>query len=98
MKLLYRYAESANRPESVDIYDNSVYLRKNFQEGTRRDHDDKLVSFWFYEETVLNKEDFDKYMTFLSAKNSIEASEYSSNQLVIMSAIADLYEVVSKLI
>lgn len=91
MELVYRSVESTEKPLSVEFNFNNVYLRKDIIENQE-------TGLWNYQEAKLTREKFDTYINEIAAINTLNGVDNSNNQLVIMEAIADLYEmIVSKL-
>lgn len=92
MKVEYHYSESTVKPDTIEIYGHSVFLRKDIYEEKRTQEDGSLVSFWVYQEAILNFDEFSKFTPMLLISG---LQDESSNQLTIMEAIADLYELIT---
>lgn len=104
MELVYRPSESTVRPVEIEKSKHTVFLRKDIIEEER----DGSV-YYTYQEAKLSHEDFDKYASFIAAKNAINGVNDSNNinnlldgqaigdnnQLIIMEALADLYDVIA---
>lgn len=106
MELNYRYAESTVKPSAIEINDGTVYLRKDISEQVRTSEQSEEITYWTYQEAQLTPEEFNEYVNMLMAKNAIKGQNDSdnivslmigqenndNNQLAVMEAIADLYE------
>ena len=87
MELKYIRAESTVKPSSIEYTKNSVYLHRNYTEEVRDG-----VTFYIYEEACLTPEEFKEY----SNKAVLAGQENGdNNQLIIMEAIADLYDLIA---
>lgn len=107
----YIYAESAVKPTSIEIQKNVVYLRKDMVEKKRTYEDRDAETFWSYKEAKMTPEEFNEYMNRLNVENAINSAADSknisnlligqeigdNNQLIIMEAIADLYDVIASM-
>ena len=106
MELIYRPSESTVRPVEIEKSKRTVFLRKDIVEEER----DGSV-YYTYQEAKLSHEEFDKYASFVAAKNAINGVNDSTNivniingqavgdnnQLIIMEALADLYDAIANL-
>lgn len=112
MNLIYKYSESAIKPVEVEVGKRAVYLRKDIAEEERYDESSETsVTFWTYQEAKLTPEEFAEYSNILLATNAIKGVNDSknieglmigqengdNNQLIIMEAIADLYDVIASM-
>ena len=109
MELKYRYSESAVKPAELEITGGSVYFRKDITSVTRTFEQGEEFVFWTYQEAELTPQEFNNYATFLMAENAIKGKDDSANivqlmlgqeigdgnQLIIMEAIADLYDAIT---
>lgn len=109
MNLIYKYSESSKKPSEVDVQKTSVYLRKDIVEEIRQDPVEHVV--WIYQEASMSLDEFNKYASLVSAVNALKGVNDSSNilriidgqaagddnQLIIMEAIADLYDAIAML-
>lgn len=107
MDLNYVYSESTVKPLSIEFTKNSVYLRQNVTEEVRDG-----VTFYIYEEACLTPEEFNVYSGRVKAANAIKGINDSSNisnlisgqengdnnQLIIMEAMADLYDLIASML
>ena len=105
MELNYILATSTIKPPSIDIQKTTVYFRKDFVEEI----DEKSRPYWTYKEATMTHEEFNKYAAEQAAVNAIEGANDSlniaqlvsgqengdNNQLIIMEALADLYEMIA---
>lgn len=103
MEPIYRYSESTIKPVEVEIGKHTVFLRKDFVE-TERAYDDTTITIWSYQEAKMTHEEFAEYSNFIAAKNAANISNIltgqengDNNQLIIMEAIADLYDAIASL-
>lgn len=106
MELNYIYSESTVKPLSIEFTKKSVYLRRNVIEEIRDG-----VPFYIYEEACLTPEEFNEYASQIKAVNAINGVNDSrnianimtvqkfgdDNQMIIMEAIADLYEAITNM-
>lgn len=111
MVSIYRYSESTVKPAEIEIGKRSVYLRKDIAEEERRNENGKTITVYTYQETKMSLEEFNKYSTQQAAINAINGTNDSenitniligqengdTNQLIIMEAIADLYDAIASL-
>lgn len=111
MELKYRYSESTVRPEEVMYGESTVFLRRNIAPETHMDTEGNEYTIWTYEEAKLSHVDFKEYSDRISAQNAINGVSNASNiskvldgqangdnnQLIIMEAIAELYELIANL-
>ena len=111
MKLHYRYSESTVKPSAFEMTEGSVYFRKDITSVTRTSEQGAETVFWTYQEAELTPQEFNNYATFLMAENAIKGKDDSANivqlmlgqeigdgnQLIIMEAIADLYDAITSL-
>lgn len=111
MELIFNRSESTVKPVAIEKSKHTVFIRQNFVEEERTDHEGNAYTFWVYEEAKLSHSDFDKYASFVAAKNAINGTNDSANisnllvgqengdinQLIIMEAIADLYDAIASL-
>ncbi len=106
MEPKYIYAESMDKPAAVEVCKNTVYLRTDISEKMRTDASNDVIVYWSYMEATLTTEEFNTYANLVLFKNGITDSgnisqlvvgqeNADNNQLVIMEAIADLYDVVA---
>lgn len=112
MKPNYRYSESTVEPAAIEMAsDNTVYLRKNIMAETRIDERGNRVVYWTYQEAELTADEFNLYAGQLMSLNAIKGTENAENikqlvagqengdfnQIAIMEAIAELYEMIASL-
>ena len=94
MKPDYKYSESRVKPTEIEIGKYSVALRRNITEEERTNENGDKLTFWTYEEARMSFEEFSEYSNYMiiaDQKNS------KNNQLILMEAIVDLYEMVLNL-
>ena len=110
MEPKYEYSESTVRPVSVEVGKRTVFLRKDILEEERviNDETGETVTFYVYQEAKMSHAEFNEYSSFVAAKNAIDGMNNSSNieqlltgqtnsdsnQLTLMEAIADLYDII----
>lgn len=111
MELNYRYSESTVKPAALEIAEGSVYFRKEIASVTRTSEQGDETVFWTYQEAELTSQEFNNYASLLMAEYTIKGKDDSANivqlmagqeagdgnQLIIMEAIADLYDAVASL-
>lgn len=106
MEIKYRYSESSVKPPEVEYNNGYVFLHKDYEQKTYGDS-----SVWSYQEAELTQAQYDEYTASLMAENAIKGEKDSEkitalvegqetgdgNQLAIMEAIADLYDLIASL-
>lgn len=99
MKPNYLPAESTEKPLAIEMGSDTVYLRKDFIEETRENMDQTVVKYWTYLEAKMSPEEFNQYANVLFADNTTELIDgqknVDNNQLAIMEAFADLYDLIA---
>lgn len=110
MELKYRYAESTVKPSALEVTEGTVYLRKDIVEITRTSEQGYDATIYYtYQEAALTPQEFNEYTSILMAENAIKGTNDSdniislmdgqaagdNNQLIIMEAIADLYDAIA---
>ena len=96
MKITYVKSESTVKPDVVSIEKTTVYLRRNIVEETRTSEDGTVSVFYVYEEAKLSHEEFSKYSNEIVITRLVEnGSNNADNQLILMEAIADLYDIIA---
>lgn len=94
MNLDYKYSESRVKPTEIEIGKHSVALRRNITEEERTNTDGDRLTFWVYEEARMSHEEFAKYSNYTMLSDQKNSKD---NQLILMEAIVDLYEMVLSL-
>lgn len=111
MVLNFKYSESTVQPSAIEMCKKSVFVRQNITESTRTDESGNTVTYWAYEEASLTPEEFNEYVQYISASNALKGVNDSgnilrilsgqelsdNNQMIVMEAIADLYDVITML-
>lgn len=110
MELNYRYSESTVQPPALEVTEGTVYIRKDFAEITRTsEQGGEPVLFYTYQEAALTPQEFNSYSALLMTNHAIKGKDDSDNivqimagqlvgddnQLIIMEAIADLYDAIA---
>lgn len=109
MELNYRYSESTVKPSALEVTKETVYLRKDIAEIIRTSEQGDETTYYTYQEAALNPDEFNEYTRLIMAENAIKGTNDSQNivqlvagqeagdmnQLIIMEAIADLYEMIA---
>lgn len=109
MELNYRYSESTVQPPTLEVTEGLVYLRKDIAVITRPQEQGEEIVYYTYQEATLTPDEFNEYTKLIMAENAIKGkndSDYiiqlvagqeagDGNQLAIMEAIADLYEMIA---
>lgn len=112
MEPIYRYSESTVKPVSIEVGKCTVFMRKDFVEEVRTDAAGNEVTFWTYQEAKMSHAEFDEYSSFIAKKNAINGVDDSkhiselvngqansdNNQLIIMEAFADLYDLIATML
>lgn len=101
MKLVYKHTESVVEPSEIEICGNTVYIRKDIMSEEREGFSD-AITFWTYQEATLSLDEFEEYSKVANAKTAngvdqimVNQETGDTNQLIIMEAIADLYEAIA---
>lgn len=108
MKLNYIYVESTVKPSVVKLGKTTAYIRKDIRQAVRED-DGETVELWTYQEAKMPRSEFDEYSKLLAATNAMKNDNVptdianlilaqengDNNQLIIMEALADLYEMIA---
>ena len=97
MEIVYKYSESTVKQEAIESNAGTVYLRKDFAEEDRTMMGNSTAHFYTYKEAKLTQEEYEEYSRDLVVKNAMNSTNTPENQASIMAAIADLYDMVSKL-
>lgn len=111
MEPIYVKAESMTKPTEIEFCKHTVFIRKNITSEERTDPFGDVRTYWTYDEAKMAPEEFNKYVEMMSARNAINGKNDSdniisllsgqsngdNNQLIIMEAIADLYDVIAGL-
>ena len=109
MELKYRPSESTVKPSVIQMGKHSVFVRRNIAENTRTDEQGNSTVYWVYEEACLTPTEFNAYIEYVSAQNAVNGVDDSgniltllsgqdnsnNNQMIVMEAIADLYDVIA---
>ena len=111
MELNYRFSESTVKPAAIQMCKNSVLVRRNIVEDNRADEHGNVTTYWTYEEACLKPSEFNAYIEYVSAQNAVNGVDDSgniltllsgqdnsnNNQMIVMEAIADLYDLIAML-
>lgn len=88
MKLIYKPSVSMVKPAEIEFCKYTVYVRKNITSSMDTDGETEI---WTYDEAALTRTEFEEYSKIMEAKKAIN----DENQMIIMEAIADLYDKIS---
>ena len=94
MELIYRPSESTVRPVEIEKSKHTVFLRKDIVEEEREDSEGNTYTMYTYQEAKLSHEEFDKYASFMLVAGQAIGD---NNQLIIMEALADLYDAIANM-
>lgn len=111
MVINYTPSESTVKPSAIEMGKHSAYVRRNIVTQIREDESGNTVSYWTYEEACLSPDEFNEYISFISAQNAVNGVDDSgniiqlmagqedgnNNQMIVMEAIADLYDIIASL-
>lgn len=89
MELNYRFSESTERPEQVQVGYNTVYLRKDIKESKTTDEDGITTVYYTYQEAPVPLDEFNRNASAFLISNQMDGD---SARLTMMEALADLYE------
>lgn len=112
MVVNFRYSESTVKPSAIEMCKKSVFIRQNITEKIRIEESGNSVTYWAYEEASLTPEEFNEYIQYISASNALKGVNDSgnilrimsgqeisdNNQMIVMEAIADLYDVIAMMV
>ena len=96
MEIKFRKSKSAVKPEAVEIGKTTVFLRTDIKKETLTDGFEDSITLWTYQEAKMTPDEFTAYASLVSSKDAVTNTTIN-NQLVIMDAIADLYERISRM-
>lgn len=95
MNLNYKYTESTVKPSEIEVGKTTVYIRKDITQGD---------SLWTYQEAKMSLAEYDEFLKLSEIKNTESIVKIADgqdtgedNQLIIMEAIADLYDRISNM-
>lgn len=109
METKYRYSESTIKPEIIQMNpNNTVYVRKDIAPEVRQYDENNKITYWTYQEALLTMEEFNSYAVQLMSLNAMKNMDNAKNieqltakqengdfnQMVIMEAIAEIYEMI----
>ena len=94
MELNYVYSESTVKPLSIEFCKKSVYLRKDITPETRTDDSGNEYTIWTYQEAWMTPEEFNEYSKELQITKALDNDD---NQMIIMEALADLYDIIANM-
>lgn len=104
MLLNYIYAESAVKPAEIEINKDTVYIKKDITSEERTDSTGASSIWWTYQVATLTLDEFNNYVKIVNATNANGISQLmakqetgDNNQMIIMEAIADLYDAIANL-
>lgn len=101
MNLKYILVESTIRPSPIEFYKNIVYLRKDITSREVVDGENNTSVLWTYQEAKLSPSEFNEYSKVLMVNNMTQLisgqENGDNNQLIIMEAIADLYDAIASI-
>lgn len=87
--ITYVTSESYVRPEPIQIFPTTVYIRKDITQKTRENEDGTTDTYYEYQEAAILTEDFNKQAGTLLLMMQKDAE---NDRLILMEAFADLYE------
>ena len=104
MLLNYRYSESTEKPEEIMYGKSTVFIRQNIAPVIRMDDEQNEYTVWTYEEAKMSHSEFREYSEKMSVRGASNISKVldgqengDNNQLIIMEAIADLYDLIANM-
>ena len=112
MEPKYKYSESTVKPEVIEMNGDTVYLRTDISKITRENEEGVSTSYWSYQEARLTQGEFNAYSNMIVSKNALNSTDVpdhisklvinqengENNQIMLMEAIADLYDVIAILL
>lgn len=111
MNLEYTYSESTIKPQEIEAGKTTVYFRKDI-DAEERTYDDHTYTFYTYQEARMPIEEFRKMAEIQASVNAVKGvndsenisqivengSDSTNNQLILMEAIADLYDIIATMV
>ena len=103
MELNYEQVKSTVKPSEIMKCANTIYLRKDI---TPKEEENSFgVSvIWYYQEAKLTLDEYENFSKFAGINSAETTSQVlknqetgDDNQLSIMEAIADLYEIIANM-
>ena len=109
--LKYIPSESTKQPQTIEVGVTTVYLRKDINKVVVTENDQE-ITYWRYQEAALSHDEFNQYSSLIASENAIKDVDNAenirqildgqttgdTNQLIIMEAIADLWDAIASLI
>lgn len=109
MEPKYKYSESTVKPEVIEMNGDTVYLRTDISKIARENEEGFTTTYWSYQEARLSQKEFNVYSSMIVSKNALNSTNVpdhisqlivgqengDNNQLILMEAIADLYDVIA---
>lgn len=89
MKPNYIPAESTIKPLTIELADDTVYIRKDIKTATRTNISGDSVVYWSYLEARLTINEFNEYSALLNISNIEQLLSYN-NTLIAQSANIDV--------
>ncbi|MFR2633799.1 hypothetical protein [Neglectibacter timonensis] len=108
MELIYKTVRGSQqtRPEELDLTSSpdKVYLRRNITTVTEDNADTgESVQLWQYDEAILTREEYAQYKAETEnagqqqIMEKLQTTATDDSQLIIMEALADLYDLIASL-
>lgn len=112
MEIIYKPSRSMVKPEETEFSKHTVFLRKDIHaEEISILDSNETMQMYTYQEAMLTYEEFDEYSKLIASANAIKGMNDSknitellagqtagdNNQLIIMEAIADLYDAIANM-
>lgn len=109
MEPKYKYSESTVKPEVIEMNGDTVYLRTDISKIARENEVGATTTYWSYQEARLSQKEFNVYSSMIVSKNALNSTNVpdhisqlivgqengDNNQLILMEAIADLYDAIA---
>ena len=92
MILNYKTVYSFTEPTLIEVTPYVVYIRKDISSEERTREDGIGYAVYTYQEAALTPDEYEVYKTL---QNSEKSENVNDNQLIIMEAIADLYDMIA---
>lgn len=90
MELNYKPVTSMVKPSEIEFGVTTVYMRKDISSEEKSLDNGSTVTVWTYQEAQMSLKEFENY-------SKLAPHNLDNNQLLIMDAIADLYDAITNL-
>lgn len=111
MEPKYIYSESTVKPEAIQMDGDTIYLRTGISGVARENEGGDTTTYWTYQEAILTQAEFNVYASLIASRNALNSANIpehisqlivgqeivDNNQLILMSALVDMYDVLASM-